>query len=69
VRFEVFMAMKIQVKVFWDVMPCSVAIGYQYFRRPCYLHPQKCWYPTATLYGIEDLNLNKHNLTTLISIL
>jgi hypothetical protein len=31
-RFEVFMAVKIQVEVFWIVMPCSVVKGYQHFR-------------------------------------
>jgi N-acyl-L-homoserine lactone synthetase len=25
------MAVKIQVKVFWVVMPCSVAVGYQHY--------------------------------------
>jgi hypothetical protein len=28
-RFEVFMAVKIQVEVFWVVAPCSVVVGYQ----------------------------------------
>jgi hypothetical protein len=27
-RFEVFMVVKIQVEVFWVVMPCSVVVGY-----------------------------------------
>jgi hypothetical protein len=27
VKFEVFMAVKVQVKVFWIVMPCSVVVG------------------------------------------
>jgi hypothetical protein len=30
--------MKIQVKFFWVVMPCSDVIGYQHFRGPCCLH-------------------------------
>jgi hypothetical protein len=38
VRFEVFMAVKMQVEVFWVVMPCSYAAGYQCFRKPCCLH-------------------------------
>jgi hypothetical protein len=29
VRFEVFMAMKIQIKVFWVVEMYSVVVGYQ----------------------------------------
>jgi hypothetical protein len=33
-KFEVFMLVKIQVKVFWDVMTCSVVVGYQHFREP-----------------------------------
>jgi len=30
----------IQVEVFWVVMPCSIAVGYQHFRGPCCLHLQ-----------------------------
>jgi hypothetical protein len=37
-RFEVFTVLTNQIKVFWVVIPCSVAIGYQCFREPCYLH-------------------------------
>jgi hypothetical protein len=37
-RFEVLTAVKIQVEVFWFVMPCIVVIGYQRFRSPCYVH-------------------------------
>jgi len=33
------MAMKVQV-VFWVLMFCSVAVGYQCFREPCCLHLQ-----------------------------
>jgi hypothetical protein len=39
VRFEVFMV-KIQVEVFWSVMLCSVAVGYEHFRGPSCLHLQ-----------------------------
>jgi hypothetical protein len=39
-RFEVFMVVKIQVEVSWVVTACSVAVGYQCFRGPCYLHLQ-----------------------------
>jgi hypothetical protein len=28
VKFEVFMVVKIQVKVFWGMMPCSVMVSY-----------------------------------------
>jgi hypothetical protein len=30
VRFKVFTAVKIQVKVFWVVTPCSVVVGYHF---------------------------------------
>jgi hypothetical protein len=30
-RFEVFTVVKIQVEVFWVVIPCSVAVRYQCF--------------------------------------
>jgi len=36
-RCEIFMVVKIQVKVFWVVIPCSVAVGYCYFVGPCCL--------------------------------
>jgi hypothetical protein len=32
--------MKIQVEVFWVVMPCGVVVGYQYFGGPWCLHLQ-----------------------------
>jgi hypothetical protein len=32
VSFEVFTAVKIEVKVFWVVTLCSVVVGYQCFR-------------------------------------
>jgi hypothetical protein len=36
--------MKIQVKVFWMVMLCNVAIGYQHFEGPycIHLHGEVC---------------------------
>jgi hypothetical protein len=40
VRYEVFMVVKIQVKVFWVVMPCSDVVEYQCFGGPYYLHLQ-----------------------------
>jgi len=36
--FEVFTAMKIQIVVFWVVMPCSDVVGYRRFGGPCCLH-------------------------------
>jgi hypothetical protein len=38
-------------------MQCSVAVGYHIFGGPCCLHlhgPSKCWYPTATPYGVTN---------------
>jgi hypothetical protein len=37
---EVYTAVKVQVEVFWVVIPCSTAVGYQRFGRPCCLHLQ-----------------------------
>jgi hypothetical protein len=34
------MVVMFQVKVFWVVTLCSVVVGYQCFRGPCYLHLQ-----------------------------
>jgi hypothetical protein len=34
-RFEVFMALEIQVEVFWDVTLCTVVVGYKHFRGIC----------------------------------
>jgi len=39
-RFGVFIAVKIQVVVFWVVTPYSHAVGYQRFGGPCFLHLQ-----------------------------
>jgi len=61
VRFEVFMVVKIQVKVFWVVMLCSVVVGYQHFGGPCCLHlqgetliPQQ----NTSVSNPKDLDLN-----------
>jgi hypothetical protein len=45
--------LKIQVEVFWLVTPCSVAIEYRRFGRPCCLHFQG-----------EDFTTRRHNLNT-----
>jgi hypothetical protein len=37
-RFEVLMAVDIQVELFWVVMLCGVVVGYQHFRWLCCLH-------------------------------
>jgi len=38
VRSQVITAVKIQVDVFWFVMPRSGAMGYWRFRGPCCVH-------------------------------
>jgi len=51
--FMFFTAVKIQVEVFWVVMPCGF-LGYQHFGGPVtslrwtHRSPKKCWFPTAT---------------------
>jgi len=40
-NFEVFVAVKFQVEIFWVMTPCSVAAGYRRFGRPCFLHLQR----------------------------
>jgi len=53
------MVVKIQAKVFWVVMLCSVVVLYQCFRGPW--HPfvemeaawtSECWHTSTTLRGI-----------------
>jgi hypothetical protein len=45
-RFEVFMVTKVEVEVFWVVMPCSVV---SIFRVKIKQGPLKHYYPTTTL--------------------
>jgi hypothetical protein len=40
VRYEVFIAVKIEFIFFWVVAPCSVVVGYQHFRGLSFLHLQ-----------------------------
>jgi hypothetical protein len=37
-QFEVLIVVKIEVEVFWFVMPCRTALGYHHFRGLCCLH-------------------------------
>jgi len=55
-------SVKIQVKVFWVVIPCSVMVWHQYFRGPCYLHLQgeSPWYPT-TLHRVTTQKTSTRN--------
>jgi hypothetical protein len=67
-RYEVFMAVEFQVVVFWIVMPCSVVVGYQCFRRFFCLHLQgeaarfskmlASYCNTTWCHNPEDHNLN-----------
>jgi hypothetical protein len=73
-RLKVFMAMKIQVMVFWVLTPCSDVVGYQIFRGPYYLQLQGevkmeaarssetlVSYPITTQYqNPEEHNLHKN---------
>jgi hypothetical protein len=40
VRLKVLMVMKMQVVVFWVVMPCNVVVEYQCFGEPCCLQDE-----------------------------
>jgi len=66
-NFEDFMTVMIQVKVFWDVILCSMVVVYQHFRGPYCLHLQGeaqtsemlVYYHNSTWHdNPEDLNLN-----------
>jgi hypothetical protein len=49
-KLEVFVSVKIQVKVFLDVMPCSIAVGYHHFGGLCFLHLQSArWWQLCLL--------------------
>jgi hypothetical protein len=58
-RLEVFMAVNIQIKVFWIVTPCSDVVGYQRFGGSCCLHVQgeekKRWYFLSQHYTASEL--------------
>jgi hypothetical protein len=65
-RFEVFRAVKIQVEVFWAVMPCSVVVGYQRFTGPI-LKEEAAWtfemlafyHNTTWRHNPEDIDCKK----------
>jgi hypothetical protein len=40
VRFEVLIAMNMEITAFWDVTPYSLVDVYQYFRETCYPYLQ-----------------------------
>jgi hypothetical protein len=45
---------KIQAKIFWVVMPCSVALGYQ---------PLEHWHPTTTLHCVTTQKTSNGTVT------
>jgi len=68
------MAVKFQVDVFWVVMSCSVAVGYQRFGGLCCLHLQGeetlvSYRNTARRHNPEDLDLNLHRRENLKSLI
>jgi len=54
--FEAFVAVILQVEVFWVVMQCSAVVGYQCFTGPCWRWKQpgslKHWYSTTALHSV-----------------
>jgi len=61
VRFEVFMAMKIQVGVFWVVTPCSDVVGQ--WRQHGPLQTLVSYHNTTRHHNPEDHNLNRCSYT------
>jgi hypothetical protein len=57
-RFKVFMAVKIQVKVFWVMKLCSVVVGYQHLREGSCLHFQGEVQDSKVLWNIGILLQN-----------
>jgi len=58
--FEAFTSLKIQVEVFWVVMPCCVVLccdRITAFRRQH--RPPKSWYPTTELHGVITQKTSK----------
>jgi hypothetical protein len=47
------MVLNIQVEVFWNVTPCSAAVGYQWFEKSCCLHLKG----EVTGVGIKGANI------------
>jgi hypothetical protein len=62
-RFEVFTAIKIEVMVFWVLMPCSVVVGYQRFGAPCCLH----LHCITTRYRNSEHNLKMEMLVVVMT--
>jgi hypothetical protein len=62
VSFEAFTVVMFQFEVFWLVMPCSGAVGYQHFSGPCCLHlPTRGRLRLETLQFSSRYNAKKKN--------
>jgi hypothetical protein len=69
------MAVKLQVDVFWVVMPCSVVAGYQHFMEvhaaSIFIVTEAAWTPETSVsyHNIpEDLDLNWSSLLETFSV-
>jgi hypothetical protein len=55
VRFEIFRVVKIWMMVFWVMMLCSLAGGYQYFGGMYHLHAQGRMYPEVEAVSSSEI--------------
>jgi hypothetical protein len=67
--YEVFTLLKIKVEFFWVLRPCSVVVGYQRFRGPCFTlqleatgssETSASYYSIARRNNPEEFDLNLH---------
>jgi hypothetical protein len=64
------MTMNIQVKVFWVVTLCCVAVEYHHFGGPCclHLHGEECWCSAAILQCYKLVIMQHSDLVVHISL-
>jgi hypothetical protein len=60
-RFEIFKVVKIHVKVFWVMTPCSDVVGYQHFRGPCCLHLNSLHPDDEDSKVLQNVGILQHN--------